>query len=107
MTDSPLAYHITFGTCGTRLHGDERGGWTYHIAACLNNHVHVMLSTSNEGKAVRKWLKRWLSEALNETWPDVPLWWAKGGSVKWVWDDWYLDNLYQYIREQRQTPNRD
>jgi REP element-mobilizing transposase RayT len=20
----PLAYHITFGTCGTRLHGDER-----------------------------------------------------------------------------------
>jgi hypothetical protein len=21
----PLAYHITFGTYGTRLHGDERG----------------------------------------------------------------------------------
>jgi REP element-mobilizing transposase RayT len=21
----PLAYHITFGTCGTRLHGDDRG----------------------------------------------------------------------------------
>ena len=23
--DCPLAYHITFGTYGTRLHGDERG----------------------------------------------------------------------------------
>ena len=23
--DRPLAYHITFGTYGTRLHGDERG----------------------------------------------------------------------------------
>lgn len=25
MSDRPLAYHITFGTYGTRLHGDERG----------------------------------------------------------------------------------
>jgi REP element-mobilizing transposase RayT len=25
MTSRPLAYHITFGTYGTRLHGDERG----------------------------------------------------------------------------------
>ena len=23
--DQPLAYHITFGTYGTRLHGDQRG----------------------------------------------------------------------------------
>ena len=25
MSDKPLAYHITFGTYGTRLHGDCRG----------------------------------------------------------------------------------
>ena len=25
MPDRPIAYHITFGTYGTRLHGDERG----------------------------------------------------------------------------------
>jgi hypothetical protein len=25
MDARPLAYHITFGTYGTRLHGDERG----------------------------------------------------------------------------------
>jgi len=25
MQDRPLAFHITFGTYGTRLHGDERG----------------------------------------------------------------------------------
>ncbi|MCH8164939.1 MAG: hypothetical protein IH889_04955 [Planctomycetes bacterium] len=25
MSNGPLAYHITFGTYGTRLHGDPRG----------------------------------------------------------------------------------
>jgi hypothetical protein len=25
MNDQPLAYHITFGTYGTRLHGDPKG----------------------------------------------------------------------------------
>ena len=80
----------------------KRGDWTYHIAACQDNHVHVMLSTSSDGKAVRKWFKRWLGEALSERWT-MPQWFAVGGSVRWVWDDWYLENLYRYIKDQRTT----
>jgi hypothetical protein len=117
--DFPLAYHLTFGTYGTRLHGDERGtvdramnqpgdpvigrdedwermernrlvcepvlltpeqrgfierelpsicargGWEPHAVAAAPNHVHVSLSARVEGKAIRKWLKRWLGEAID------------------------------------------
>lgn len=155
--DYPLAYHITFGTYGTRLHGDDRGtvcrernqpgdpiignnadwqriersklrfdpvtmsrdqrvavetaipkicvrgGWTLQIAACQTDHVHVLLAASADGKAIRRWLKRWLGEALSEAWPlpEGASWWAEGGSVKWVWDDDYLHNVFEYIAEQR------
>ena len=156
----PLAYHITFGTYGTRLHGDERGtvsrnqnrfgdpiigkdivwqriersqlkfapvvlteeqqehvetavppictrgNWEFHIAAGQPDHVHVLLTTPNEGKKVRKWLKRWLGEALSVVWPTVSnqTWWAEGGSVKTIWDHEYFANVFNYIHEQRTTP---
>jgi len=161
--DVPLAYHITFGTYGTRLHGDPRGtvdrshnrpgdpiigadpiwwsresaslrfqpvlltseqqefaevaipgicargGWTYIICSAGTDHVHTMLSTAAEGAAVRKWLKRWLGEALSDAWPLLPgqSWWAEGGSVKWIWTEGYLDNVYDYIRLQRATPQAE
>ena len=120
MSVNPLAYHITFGTYGTRLHGDprgtvdrkankpgdpiigaepdwermersslrfpamllttenrsfiefvvpslcDRGGWELHVCAAKPDHVHVLLATSREAKPVRRWLKTWLSQALNE-----------------------------------------
>jgi hypothetical protein len=119
----PLAYHITFGTYGARLHGDERGtvsrgrnrfgepivgkdvvwermersqlkfppvvlsdaqqrrvedvvpaicergGWEYQMAAGQPDHVHVMLTTPNDGKRVRKWLKTWLGQEMSKAWP--------------------------------------
>ena len=155
----PLAYHITFGTYGTRLHGDSRGtvdrrlnrpgdpiigrddawrrvearhlkyspivlsipqrvhvenaivpicrrgGWMYRQAACGPDHVHVLLSAQREGKAVRRWMKRWLGEAMSARWPLAPgrSWWADGGSVKWIWSVKYLDNVADYIRRQRTT----
>jgi len=159
--DNPLAYHITFGTYGTRLHGDPRGtvdrsmnqpgdpiigadpnrwlrergslrfepaflskeqrqfaesvipdicrqgGWLYHIASAGPDHVHVLLSSSSDGTAVRKWFKRWLGERLSERWP-LPAgksWWAEGGSVKWVWVQHYFDCVFNYIRRQRITPD--
>ena len=157
---APLAYHITFGTYGTRLHGDERGtvdrrhntpgnpvlgsteswqnkeqqllknlqivltheqctftetslpdicrrgDWTYHIAAAQEDHVHVLLESNREGKAVRRWLKSWLSEALSHRWPlgERQRWWAVGGSVKYVWDADYFDRVFDYIQRQRTTP---
>ena len=160
MPHHPLAYHITFGTYGTRLHGDlrgtidrrhnirgepvlgqndawrrtekailrcppvfltpeqreyaeveipficDRGHWGYHIAACQTDHVHVLLTADREGPAVRRWLKRWLGDALSQRWP-VPgerTWWAKGGSVKWVWDPGYRQRVFEYIERQRTTP---
>ncbi len=162
MSDRPLAYHITFGTYGTRLHGDPRGtvdkthnkpgdpivgqnddwfqiessslndqpvmldhadririecaiedvcdkgNWHLHIAACQSNHVHVLLTSIDDGILTRRLLKRWLTELLEDT-AEMNLknpvrWWAKEGSVKWVWDQRYLENVYWYIAEQRTTP---
>ena len=166
----PLAYHITFGTYGTRLHGDERGtvhramnlpgepilgadwawermerkllkfepriftveqmvkveslvlevcirgGWKLHTCAAGPDHVHGVLGANAEGEAVRKWLKRWLSQALA---PSIPLragetFWAECGSVKWIWTQDYLNRAIEYVRKQRateralhfRTPNR-
>ena len=185
MSVHPLAYHITFGTYGTRLHGDprgtvdrkankpgdpiigaepdwermersslrfpamllttenrsfiefvvpslcDRGGWELHVCAAKPDHVHVLLATSREAKPVRRWLKTWLSQALNECLGSEPpavradrdhrsrlgneglgneggedrnrSWWSKGGSIKWVWDEKYFDNVYDYIVRQRIT----
>src|SRR5207244_284149 len=115
----PLAYHITWGTYGTRLHGDERGtvdrsmnqhgepivgkddgwqrmersllkfpprvltieqrlfveeivpsiclrgDWKHLATAAAPDHVHNVLSAEREGKDIRKWLKRWVSEAMS------------------------------------------
>jgi len=157
MGDSPLAYHITFGTYGARLHGDPRGtvdrrqnahgqhivecsegrerleagqlrrppvlltteqrasaqealvdvclrgGWELIQVACRSDHVHVLLSSDRDPKAIRRWLKRWLGEAMSARWP-LPYgqsWWAKGGSTKWVWDEAYLRSVDEYLRSQR------
>ena len=159
MADQPLAYHLTFGTYGTRLHGDDRGtvhrsmnqpgdpiigrnedweqverrmlkfppviltsqqrveiervipvvcargGWMFCNCAAQSDHVHTLLRGSADGKAIRRWLKTWVSQAITERWPLVPgaVWWAECGSVKWVWTDDYLANVYEYIEGQRTT----
>ena len=61
MYDAPLAYHITFGTYGTRLLAEELiekmcpgFGWRYHISACQPDHVHTLLTTDFAPKPVRK-----------------------------------------------------
>jgi REP element-mobilizing transposase RayT len=152
----PLAYHITFGTYGTRLHGDERGtidrtmnkfgepivgvdvewqqiersllkfpprvltleqrlfieevvpsvcirgGWKHLATAAAPDHVHNVLSAEVEGKDVRKWLKRWVSEAMNERWTlqEGEVWWAECGSVRWVWTEDYYERAIDYVKRQ-------
>jgi hypothetical protein len=71
--------------------------------------VHTLLSADvikgDDGKAVRKWFKRWLGESLSARWPlpDGAHWFAAGGSVKWVWTRDYLDNVFNYVKRQRTT----
>jgi REP element-mobilizing transposase RayT len=81
----------------------DRGQWEFIQTACGPDHVHVLLASDREPKAIRSWLKRWLGEAMTARWPlpDGQSWWAKGGSVKWVWDEDYLRNIDKYLREQR------
>jgi REP element-mobilizing transposase RayT len=157
--DSPLAYHLTYGTYATRLHGDsrgtvdrsannpgdpiigsdparwefeqirlrfppvkltlqqrqlielvlpsvcERGGWQLHVGAAKEDHCHVLLTSDRDGEDVRKWLKRWVGEHLSIEWPLPPgaTWWAECGSVKWIWNQAYFDNVYEYVKNQRAT----
>ena len=86
----------------------ERGGWGFRTCAAGSegDHVHVLLDAEQKhhGKDVRKWLKRWLSEALTNEFGEVAQrWWAKGGSTKAVKDDMYLNRAYRYVARQRAT----
>ena len=87
----------------------RRGGWGYRIAAvgpeC--DHVHVLcdIDPNTHGKDARKWMKRWLSESLNQRWPrvDGQRWWVQGGSTRPVKEERYLNNEYEYLNSQRAT----
>ena len=65
--------------------------------------MHALLTTTADAKTVRRLLKRWLGQALSERWPLLPdaTWWAEGGSVKWIWDQQYFENVFSYIERQR------
>jgi REP element-mobilizing transposase RayT len=158
----PLAYHITWGTYDTRLHGDDRGtvdreqnkpgdpiigkdedwqfmgthllrfppraltsdqrlhlesiissicvrgNWKFLTTAAASDHVHTMVAAAVDGKDIRKWLKRWLSESLSKKWSLLPeqVWWSECGSVKWIWTEDYYYSVLNYINRQRTTsPN--
>lgn len=89
----------------------RRGGWHYRICAAPpppeNNHFHLLCDAhpSRHGKDIRKWLKRWLSESLDQQWgrPAGGSWWVEDGSTKPVDNDAYLNNSFNYIERQR-TP---
>lgn len=83
----------------------ERGGWKYRISAAGRDHFHILLDIDPKihGERVRKLLKRWLTQSLNQHWP-LPkdaVWWAGEGSNKAIHDEKYLNNAYNYIAAQR------
>lgn len=84
----------------------ERGGWTYRTCAAPSesDHVHVLLDApkNRQPKDIRKWLKRWVSESLTQTFVPPPRRWrADAGSTKPVKDKPYLINATSYIHRQR------
>ena len=83
----------------------NRGEWKLHVCAAGPDHVHNVLTANADGDAVRKWLKRWLGQALAETIPLQPgeTFWAECGSVKYVWTDDYLRLAIDYVHRQRAT----
>jgi REP element-mobilizing transposase RayT len=156
----PLAYFITWGTYGARLHGDprgtvarshneygdpiieddhemwdqmnanlkydpiffdkqqmrfvestipaicERGYWTHHTDATGPDHVHIVLTSDHDPKIIRKLLKRWIGQELSTKWTLDPgrIWWAEGGSIRWLKNESYLRNAINYVQRQRATP---
>lgn len=89
----------------------EKGKWKYVTCAAGSDHVHTLLQVPSDvhGKRVRMWLKRWLSQKLNERWSvavrsDGMSWFCEGGSNKAVKDDEYFRNVVNYLNEQRATP---
>ena len=78
----------------------SRGGWTLHEVACQEDHVHLLVTIESEAKKVRKWIKTWLTQLLNEK-EESRQWWAKGGSCKHVFDEQYFEAVCRYIREQK------
>ena len=86
----------------------ERGGWIYHIAACQADHFHLLVSDSRaadfvgDPKTIRRWLKQWLTSALNEKYGKRQ-WFAKCGSTKYLYEVGYFESVYDYIQKQRTT----
>ena len=80
-----------------------RGGWIIVEVAAAPDHIHVVLDVDQKvhGKQVRHWLKRWLSEALDERWQIASSWWAEGGSTRGVHGRDYREAAETYVREQR------
>ncbi|MEM1165119.1 MAG: transposase [Planctomycetota bacterium] len=80
----------------------DRGGWELLACAVAPDHVHCVLRVRNEvhGRDVRKWFKRWLSDALNER-CGKRTWFAKGGSAKAIREPVYFRNAVRYVNDQR------
>jgi REP element-mobilizing transposase RayT len=83
----------------------ERGGWILRTCSAGADHVHVLLDVDRavHGEEVRRILKRWITQALEERWPkpDCGTWWARQGSNRPVTNHAYLNNAYGYVCKQR------
>jgi REP element-mobilizing transposase RayT len=80
----------------------ERGQWIYHLAACQADHLHLLVSGDVEAKKIRRWLKQWLTSALNEKFGKHQ-WFAECGSTKYLYEKGYFEAVYKYIKKQRTT----
>lgn len=81
----------------------ERGEWKYHLIACQTDHFHLLLSGTADPKKIRHWFKFWMSQSLNKKF-EKRIWFAECGSTKWINDEDYFKNAFEYVRKQRTTP---
>lgn len=86
----------------------DRGGWELIACAAAPDHVHVILRALPRfhGKEIRRWLKFWLTQDLQERWK-VPIrsdgmsYWSEGGSARALHDQEYYENAVSYVHRQR------
>ena len=89
----------------------DRGGWMLRTcaAAVEGDHIHVVLDADPavHGEKIRRLLKRWLTQAMDERFdrPKSGTWWAVQGSNRVVDSDAYLNRVSPYIERQRSTPS--
>ncbi len=73
------------------------------------DHIHVLLDADPavHGEKIRRLLKRWLTQAMDERFdrPASGTWWAVQGSNRVVDSDAYLNRVLPYIERQRSTPS--
>jgi REP element-mobilizing transposase RayT len=82
----------------------DRGGWQYRVGAAGPDHVHVLLTSKHDPSVIRRLLKRWAGDELSGRWAISAgeTWWAEGGSIRWVADEKYLQDVTGYVKRQRE-----
>jgi REP element-mobilizing transposase RayT len=74
--------------------------WTVHSIASQSDHVHVVITANREGEPLRDALKATATRALNQRY-GKRVWWAEGGSAKYLWEWGYFQNAIKYVKDQR------
>lgn len=90
-------------------------GWILHIANCLTNHVHVVISAQNiKPNLIRDQLKAWCTRRLKEQQRQIhsktdglrEKWRADRGSIRWIWTEESLVTVLEYAGEQQDNRRR-
>ncbi len=74
-------------------------GWFIHVHNVRTNHIHVVLTAQCEPEKPLDELKSWASRRLNADVGEKRRWWTYHGSTKYIWDEAYLQNAIQYVRD--------
>jgi REP element-mobilizing transposase RayT len=75
--------------------------WSLFAVECRSNHLHTVVGAKEtDPMKIRKDIKAWCSRRLNEESQQQRVnWWAERGSVRWIFDEYGLDNVARYVNE--------
>jgi REP element-mobilizing transposase RayT len=63
-------------------------------------HVHVVIGAARDGEPLRDAVKAVASRALSKRY-GKRIWWAAGGSCKYLWERDYFLNAVGYVQRQQ------
>jgi hypothetical protein len=87
-------------------------GWTFYVANCRTNHVHVVLAANLHPDQLRSQIKAWSARRLNElarergnlAEGEVRSWWGERGSRRFLNDEAALEGAILYVRDAQDWP---